>query len=169
MKSLNRMLIVGVLAGAAMLATLAAHAQTPPDPADPPRADQPRPGGDMHRMGPGGMMERLKLTDEQKKKVEDIRYTHQKRAITQRAELESAQLDLGRLMRADTPDARAINAQIDKVSQLRAGLQKEHVAGMLETRGVLTPDQLKEWRTMRGGMGWGRGMHGMQGMHGGMR
>src|SRR5258705_418696 len=111
----------------------------------------------MHRMGPGGMMERLKLTDEQKKKIEDIRYTHQKRGITQRAELESAQLDLGRLMRADTPDARAINAQIDRVSQLRAGLQKEHVAGMLETRGVLTPDQLKEWRSMRGGMGWGRG------------
>ncbi len=167
MKSLNRKLIIAALAGGSLLVALAAHAQTP-DPADPPHGGHEMGPGHMHEHGPmGGMMERLKLTDEQRKKIEDIHYTHQKRAITERAELETARLDLAHLMGADPPDGRAINAQIDHLAQLRAGLAKERVSGMLEVRSLLTPDQRKEWREMHGG-GW-RGMHGPGGMGHGMR
>ena len=111
------------------------------------------------------MMEKLNLTDEQTKKFEDIHYQHQKKAITMRAEIESARLDLGRLMRADEPDRRAIEAQIDKVSQARVGLEKDRVGQMLEMRALLTPEQRKTWREMHGGMGMPGGMHrGMPGM-----
>ncbi len=125
------------------------------------------------RGGPG-MMEGLKLTDDQKAKLEDVHYRHQKKAIEMRADLRLATLDLHRLMRAESPDQRAINAQIDRIASMRAGLQKAGVASMLETRTLLTPEQRKLWREHHGPGGMRRGgmRHGGPGggmMHGGPR
>jgi Spy/CpxP family protein refolding chaperone len=160
MNRVHRLTIAALVAGAALMMAGAAWAQDPPA-GDPSVA---HPGEGMSR-GPGrgghrAMMEKLNLTDDQSKKLEDIRYQHQKKAITMRADLESARLDLGRMMRADQPDRRAIEAQLDKISQARLVLAKDRVGQMLDMRAVLTPEQLKTWREMRGGM---RG-----GMHGGM-
>jgi Spy/CpxP family protein refolding chaperone len=157
MNRTHRITLAALLAGAALVVAGASWAQDP-SPGDPPsehRGDGPR-GGPMF-MQHRAMIEKLNLTDEQSKKLEDIRYQHQKKAITMRADLESARLDLGRLMRADTPDRPAIEAQIDRVGQRRTTLEKDRVARMLEMRAVLTPEQLKIWRESRGGM---RGMHG---------
>lgn len=161
MKVIHRSTLAALIAGAALIAAGAARAQDRP-PGDPSAAHEgegmsrgdARHGGWESRQG---MMEKLNLTDEQSKKLDDIRYQHQKKAITMRADLEGARLDLGRLMRADTPDRRAIEAQIDKLSAARTSLEKDRVGQMLEMRAVLTPEQLKTWRSMRGGM---RGMHG---------
>ena len=169
MNRLNRILMIAVLALTPLAGMVAkARAQDPP-PAAGGKDDE---GGGTHRhRGMSSMKERLNLTAEQVKKIEDIQYNRRKRAIQSGAELETAQLELGRLMRADTPDQRAINAQIDKLSQLRASLAKDRVAGMFEVRGVLTPEQLKQWRGMQDGMrGFGPGMPGMRGgMRHGMR
>lgn len=111
--------------------------------------------------GRPGMMEGLKLSDDQKSKLEDVHYRHQKKAIEIRAELGLANLELHRLMRAETPGQRAIDAQIDRVSAMRASLQKARVASMLETRALLTPEQRKLWREHHGpGMRRGGMMHG---------
>jgi len=126
------------------------------------------PGGPMGH-GPGGplaMLAGLDLTDAQKEKVAAIHERVQRQGIQARAYLELAQLDLGKLMHADSPDPRAIDAQIDKLSALRAGQQKAHAAAMIEVHGLLTPEQLKKARTLHGpgghpGMGpggHGRGM-----------
>jgi Spy/CpxP family protein refolding chaperone len=127
--------------------------------------------------GRPGMMEGLKLSDDQKSKLEEVHYRHEKKAIEMRADLRLATLDLHRLMRAESPDQRAIDAQIDRVSALRGSLQKAGVASMLETRALLTPEQRKLWREQhgRGGMRRGGMMHGgpgggmmHDGPHGGM-
>jgi Spy/CpxP family protein refolding chaperone len=191
MNRMQQILFTLLVAAAIPIAAIAVHAQAPPDPGPARPGMQPElpmdglddanlePGGgdfDRDDDGPGGrqsMKEKLNLTDEQQKKLETIRYSHRKKAISMRADLEVAQLDLGRLMRAEPPDGRAINAQIDRLSQLRAGLAKDRVAGMLESREVLTPEQRQQMREMRGaGMrrGWmmRRSMHrGMPGGEGG--
>jgi len=167
MKRVHRLTLTTLVTGAALMMAGAAWAQDPPA-GDPSAA---HPGEGMSR-GPGhgehrAMMEKMNLTDDQTRKLEDIRYQHQKKAITMRADLESARLDLGRMMRADQPDSRAINSQIDKIGQARTTLEKDRVAQMLEMRAILTPEQLKVWRQTHGGMRGG--MHGgmKRGMHGG--
>ena len=112
----------------------------------------------MGRRGPGmrggfGMQRRIEdldLTEAQRKKLAEIRDTHAKTAINQRASVELAALDLRKLMRADKPDVGAVERQIDKIASLRAALAKNRVSGMLEARALLTPEQLEKLRSPRG-------------------
>ena len=130
--------------------------------------DEVGPGGDDHRivirrqMGPGmqrgafmhrpmrhpmmAAFARLDLTDAQKKQLADVREKQQRKAIQSRADLDVARLDLRKAMKAETPNAAAINTQIDKVSKLRADAQKSRVAAFLEARALLTPEQQKQLR-----------------------
>lgn len=114
-----------------------------------------------------GMLAGLDLTDAQQEKVAAIHERAARQNVQARADLQIAQMDLGKLMHADKPDPRAIDAQIDKLATLRASMQKAHTATMLEVHGLLTPEQLKKVKSMRGpgghpgmGPGMGRG-HGM--------
>src|SRR5262245_55291300 len=174
-------LVLGLAAGAAT-----SRAQGPPEgtaPGSHPEAegmeqgfDIPGPDGmnfdEGGELGPGGGMGRdpelekkLNLTDDQRTKLADIRDRQARAAIPIRSDIEIAGLDMRKLMRADKPDQKAIDAQIDKMSGLLARLQKSRFASMLEARAVLTPAQQKILRESRPGMGHGmrhgRGMHGM--------
>ena len=95
-------------------------------------------------------LEDLDLSETQRKKLADIRDQHAKSAINGRANMQLAQLDLRKLLRADKPDIGAVERQIDKVSALRATLEKNRVTGMLEARALLTPEQLEKLRSPRG-------------------
>jgi Spy/CpxP family protein refolding chaperone len=127
-----------------------------------------RRGPGMGHGGPAGaeFREKLNLSDDQKAKLADIRDRHERAGIPIHGDLRIASLDLRKLMRADKPDPRAIDAQIDRIASLRASLQKSRVAGMLEARAVLTPAQQKLMREHRGGM-MGHGMHEGRGRRGG--
>ncbi|MBI5168284.1 MAG: Spy/CpxP family protein refolding chaperone [Candidatus Eisenbacteria bacterium] len=122
---------------------------------------------------PGMMFAMLDLSDAQKAKMRDIHERAARTQIQARADMQIAQMDMRKLMRADKPDQAAINAQIDKMAQMRASMQKTRVATMLEARAQLTPDQLKKMQEMRekgpmmmhGGMGAGMGHGGMGGAH----
>jgi Spy/CpxP family protein refolding chaperone len=100
------------------------------------------PGGGRGRMG--AMLHSLDLTPEQQKKVEAAHEKAQRAAIQAQADLQVARLDLQNLLRADHPDKVKIDAQIDKLARLRAGLQKTHVQALLEVRSVLTPEQVQK-------------------------
>jgi Spy/CpxP family protein refolding chaperone len=106
-------------------------------------------------MGPGMgaghgamMLHGLDLTPEQQKKVAVIHERAQRQMIQQQADVRIATMDLQQLMRAETPDKAKIDAQIDKVAQLRAGMQKSHTATLLEVRALLTPEQLKKFQPL---------------------
>ncbi len=104
----------------------------------------------MHRGGIGAFAT-LDLTEAQRTKLADLRDRQQRRAIQARADLQIARLDLRKLLRAGTPSGPAINSQIDRISRMRADLQKSRVATMLEARSVLTPGQRQQLRERRAG------------------
>ena len=92
----------------------------------------------------GPMLKALDLTAEQQKKVDAIHEKQARQMVQAQADLRIAEMDMQQLMRAETPDKAKIDAQIDKLSQLRAGMQKSRTATMLEVRALLTPEQLKK-------------------------
>jgi len=137
--------------------------------------DGGRPGFGDHRppferaMGPQGdhgrwwnnpkLVERLKLTDEQRKAMDDIMQQHREKLIDLRAGVEKAEVEMEPLMRDDQPNEGKILAQIDKVAQARAELEKGNARFLLAIRGKLTPDQWKRLQADRAKgadhRGWG--------------
>jgi Spy/CpxP family protein refolding chaperone len=111
------------------------------------------------------MVERLKLTDAQRKSMDDIMMAHRAKLIDLRANLEKAELAMEPLMSADEPNDAATIAQIDKVVAARGELEKANARFLLEIREKLTPDQWKQVKSFReeGGM---RGREGMRGRDG---
>ena len=107
------------------------------------------------------MVAELKLTDEQRKSMDDILLTHREKLIDLRASLQKAELELEPLVKDDQPNEGRILAQIDKVAQARAELEKANARFLLAIRGKLTPEQWKQVQALRDrrgqqGRGWGR-------------
>jgi periplasmic protein CpxP/Spy len=95
------------------------------------------------------VVKQLTLTDDQRKAMDGILQDHKMKLIDLRANLERAEVALGPMMKADTPDQRAITAQIDKVVTARAELEKANSLFLLDIRMKLTPDQWKQLQTLR--------------------
>jgi len=120
--------------------------------------------GAMGRMGPGGMwwknptiVQRLTLTPEQTKKMDEIFQASRISLVDLKANVEKQELMLEPLLSANPPDTAKALAQIDKVAQARAALEKENARMLLGIRGVLTPDQ---WTKLRAGGPGGSGQPG---------
>jgi periplasmic protein CpxP/Spy len=144
------------MAAALLAAGLAAAAQ--PGPADGPGFGEHRPP--MERMlGPRGahgrwwndpqVIDSLKLTEDQRKSMDDILQQHRETLIDMRGNVEKAEVALEPLMGADQPNESAILSQIDRVAQARAELEKANARFLLAIRARLTPDQWKQLQTMR--------------------
>jgi len=104
------------------------------------------------------IIERLKLTDDQRKAFDQILLDHREKLIDLHANVEKAELAMEPLVQADEPNESAILAQIDKVAQARAELEKANARYLLALRSKLTPDQWKqvqEFRKNRGRQEWG--------------
>ena len=133
--------------------------QTPP----PPRSSRPP----MERSLPPGtwwrnpeMVQKLALNADQQKKIEDIFQQHRLKLVDLDATLKKEEITLEPLMAADTPDETKTLAEIDKVAQARAELEKANARFLFGIRRVLTPDQWKKLqenaRPEGGGPGRGR-------------
>lgn len=96
-----------------------------------------------HRME---MMRELDLSKEQRETIAELRDKQERTAIRMRADLQTARLDLRRLMRVEKPDRMAVHRQIDRIAQLRAGMQKARIGLRLDIRGLLTPEQRERMR-----------------------
>lgn len=149
---------------AALLTAGAAGAQNPGAPAAP-DAPGDGPGFGMHRppmeraLGPGGVrgrwwnnpdiVQKLQLTDDQRKAMDGILQQHREHLIDLRANLEKAEVALEPLMRDDQPNESAVLQQIDKVAQARAELEKANARFLFALRSKLTPDQWKQVQELR--------------------
>jgi Spy/CpxP family protein refolding chaperone len=102
-------------------------------------------------------VERLKLTNEQRKAFDNILLEHREKLIDLRAGLQKAELALEPLMRGNPPDEAAILAQIDKVAQARAELEKANAGFLLAIRSRLTPEQWEQLQAARANQGQTRG------------
>jgi Spy/CpxP family protein refolding chaperone len=101
----------------------------------------------------------LGLSDAQKQSLSEWRDEERRQVIRIEADLRIAHLDLDRLLAAERVDARAIDAEVDRISTLRAAIFKTHVATVVRLNERLTADQrkrLKRMREDRGPEGGGR-------------
>jgi Spy/CpxP family protein refolding chaperone len=95
------------------------------------------------------LVERLKLTDDQRKAMDAILLEHREKLIDMRAAVEKAELEMEPLMRDDQPNESKILAQIDKVAQARAELEKANARFLLAIRSKLSPEQWKQLQAER--------------------
>jgi len=102
------------------------------------------------------IVEKLKLTDVQRKEFDDIYMQHREKLIDLRANLQKAELALESLVGESQPNETKILAQIDKVAQAHAELEKANAAFWLAIRVKLTAEQwtqVQALRANRGNMG----------------
>jgi len=92
------------------------------------------------------MIEKLKLTDAQRKAMDGILLQHREKLVDLRGNVEKAELEMEPMMKDDQPNEARILAQIDKVAQARAELEKANARFLLALRGQLTPEQ---WKLMQ--------------------
>lgn len=133
--------------------------------------------GDFHggRMGsgPGGgtwwknteLATKIGLTADQTKRMDDIVQSSRIELIHIKASLEEEQVMLEPMMNANPPDTAKTLAQIGKIADTRATLEKANAKMLLSIRGVLTADQwtkLQAERHARHEMPAGRGPGGNQ-------
>ena len=85
--------------------------------------------------------EELGLTDEQIKKVKDLKIATKKDVIKKKADIEILGLDIKAALWEDTVDLNALNALIDTKYELKKEKTKSLVAAYVELKGVLTEEQ----------------------------
>ncbi len=127
-------------------------------PAGPPRAVQLGPGPNrlIRMVRPGkwwkdsDLMKRIGVSDDQVTKIEKIFQDHRLQLIDLHADLEKQEAILEPLVEADQPVESQVAAQIDKVAQARANLEKSDAMMLLAIRRVLTVDQWKKLRDVPG-------------------
>jgi len=160
-----------------------ALAQQPPQPPQPPQqqpqgrgpgmgmgrgygAPSPQPSRGPMERGMGRwwknpeMVEKLGVNSDQQKRMDDIFQQHRLKLIDLNASVQREEVTLEPLMAADQPDEAKIVAQIDKVAQARAELEKANARMLLGIRRILTPDQWKKLQAETPGPG--RGLGGQQ-------
>jgi Spy/CpxP family protein refolding chaperone len=105
--------------------------------------------------------QKLGLTADQQKKMDEVFQESRLRLIDLNASLQKEEAVLEPLIGSDQPDESKILPQIDRVAQARAELEKANARMLLGVRRILTQDQWKKLqaegpprpRGMRGGSG----------------
>ena len=95
------------------------------------------------------LAQKLGLTDDQIAQMEKIFQDHRLQLIDLHATLEKQEVLLEPMINADHPDEQQTLAQIDKVAQARANLEKSNARMLFAIRNVLTPEQWKKLQTER--------------------
>ena len=106
------------------------------------------------RIAPPGMwwknpdlVQKLTLTADQQKRMDDIFQKSRLDLIDLKAALERQEVLLQPMLAENPPDTNKVLAQIDKVAQARADLEKSNARMLLGIRGVLSPDQWTKLQT----------------------
>ena len=150
---------MSVLIALALCAAAVLVAQPPPDgrwggemAQGPPPGRPNRPPMDRgFRGGPPGRwwmdpaeVQRLGLTADQQKRIDALFQQNRLKLIDMSAALQKEEAMLEPLLEADRPDESQVLAQIDRVAQARAELEKANARMLLGFRGVLTLEQWKK-------------------------
>lgn len=118
---------------------------------------------------PDAHFAQLKLSPEQKQKVQAFREAAMKQAEPLRKEMQAKAAEMKQLWLADKPDKNAIERKQAEMEAIGHKLRGIWTDFHLQLHAVLTPEQRAKWAEHMGGgpgMGGGRGM-GRGGMHGG--
>jgi Spy/CpxP family protein refolding chaperone len=105
------------------------------------------------------MAQALALTDDQKRQMDSVFQQHRLNLIDLHANLEKQEVLMQPMIEADQPDEAQTLAQIDKVAQARAELEKANARMLFDIRKTLTADQWQKLKAMHAE----HGDHGMRG------
>ncbi|WP_263368187.1 Spy/CpxP family protein refolding chaperone [Edaphobacter bradus] len=87
------------------------------------------------------LIQKLAITPDQQKRMNDIFQQSRIQLIDLKANVEKQEVTLEPMLDANPPDTNKVLAQIDKIAQARAELEKANARMLLGIRTVLTPDQ----------------------------
>ncbi|MDE1177843.1 MAG: Spy/CpxP family protein refolding chaperone [Edaphobacter sp.] len=87
------------------------------------------------------LIQKLNLTDDQRKRMDDIFQQARMQLIDLKANVEKQELLLEPMLADNPPDTNKVLSQIDHVASARAELEKSLARMLLGIRGVLTADQ----------------------------
>lgn len=89
------------------------------------------------------MHDNLNLTETQKDQFEKISFDTKKKQIEIRAKLETAQLELRRLIGSDAFDKSAVEKKLTEIAGLEVQMKMNHFNAWSEKNKALTPEQQK--------------------------
>ena len=99
------------------------------------------------------VVKKLQLSDKQISQLDQNFYQHRLKLIDDTAAMEKEDLKLQNLLDADTPDEAQINNQVDQVLNARGELEREFTSMNLDTRKVLSLQQWRQLKSIRGDVG----------------
>jgi Spy/CpxP family protein refolding chaperone len=113
------------------------------------------------------------LTEAQQAQIEKLRTAHMKDVLPLKNELGEREAKLKTLMSSTNPDMNAINAEIEKIGQIKIEMHKKKALHQQDVRKVLTEEQrvmfdMHSGKGMGKGKGYGNCNYGC-GMHQGMQ
>ena len=126
---------------------------------------QPRAMGDASPMRGMRMMDRMKLTDEQRQQVGKLHSDLEKKQIAIRAKIQALRVDMRDAFRDEKPDKGKIESKMNEVTKLQGEMKSNYLAFWFDVNKMLIPEQQKIWKEAPMMM---NGMKGA-GMRGGMR
>lgn len=135
--------------------TAPALAQQPPGPGP---GDRPGRGERMRLHADAGMrswwnnprvVEKLQLTPDQQKQIEDLAYRSGQRLIDLRADRHKAQLDLSHLLSAETLDTGAVDKAVERVAEVGCAIEREQLKLRADIARVLTKEQRVQVANLR--------------------
>src|SRR5215471_16112793 len=99
------------------------------------------------------IVSKLQLTDGQVSQLNQVFYDHKLKLIDYGAEMEKQDLKLQTLLDADQPDEAQVSSQVDQVLAARGKLEREFTMMNLDLRKVLSLDQWRQLKAVRGDVG----------------
>ena len=93
--------------------------------------------------------QQIGITPEQQKKMDDILQQSRLQLIDLKANVERQEVLLRPMLDANPPDTAQVLAQVDKLAQARADLEKSNARMLLGIRTVLTPEQWTKLQARR--------------------
>lgn len=109
-----------------------------------------------------GYLDLIELTEDQKRKVEDIRKSFLPEVAGVRQALRQKRLELSDLLFAEHPKMQAIDAKSREISSLQTELERKVIDHILEEKELLSPKQKEQfYKVIRSEFeGGGLGVHG---------
>ncbi len=120
-------------------------------------------GGGRHQTGMGHLLamgDEIGLTDDQRVEIKQLMVAHRLEQIDRRAEVQKAKVRLRVLMHDDEAAESDVTGQIDRLSDLRADLQKSNYTHRKNIHAILTAEQLEKMKEMKSAKGKHRGKFG---------
>lgn len=97
----------------------------------------------------GYLIDKLDLSDKQLNDIEKLRDDHLKKMTDLRSELEKLGIDLRSEWRKSSPDRKKIEALTDKMSEVRAKMQKQKLNHWFDVYNLLDEKQKEKFREFR--------------------